>query len=70
VILAENDISIKELAAASGLHAGTLSRIVNGRKPTIDSAYAISDALGLHVNKVFPNYYSYASLHQFKNKTS
>jgi predicted transcriptional regulator len=62
VILAEQDITVKELAAMSGLKYDTCQRIVNGRKPQLDNAYAISDTLGLHINKVFPNYYTYASL--------
>jgi predicted transcriptional regulator len=64
MILCERDISIKELAGASGLPYDTVIRIVNGRKPHLDNAYAISDALGLHINKAFPNLYSYARVHK------
>jgi transcriptional regulator with XRE-family HTH domain len=67
VILAERDISIKELAAATGLHPDTLGRIANGRKPNIDSAYTIAEALGMHINKVFPNHYEYSSLKRLMN---
>ena len=68
VILAEKDISIKELAAISGVSYNACSRIVNGRKPQLDNAYAIAEALEMHINKVFPNHYDYASLK--KRKTS
>jgi len=63
VILAENDITLKELAYATGLSYTNLSAISNGKKrPQIDNAYLIADALGMHINKVFPNYYKYESL--------
>ncbi|RXT00988.1 helix-turn-helix transcriptional regulator [Ammoniphilus sp. CFH 90114] len=57
VILAERDISQKELAAVTGLSTKTISQICSGKqKPQIDNAYLISEALGLHVTKVFPQY--------------
>jgi len=70
-ILAEEDIQIKELHFATRIPRGTLSAIINGRKPQIENAYAIVEGLKkLGVKKkfhdVFPNYYSYATLQQFK----
>ncbi len=63
VILAENDITIKELATATGLSRTNLSNIVNGKqRPQVDNAYLIADALGMHINKVFPNYYRYEAV--------
>jgi transcriptional regulator with XRE-family HTH domain len=69
VILVENDITLKELASATGLSYTNLSAIANGKKrPQIDNAYLISEALGMHINKVFPNYYRYESVS--KRRTS
>jgi transcriptional regulator with XRE-family HTH domain len=63
VILAENDITLKELASTTGLNYTNLSAIANGKqRPQIEKAYVIAEALGMHVNKVFPNYYRYESL--------
>ena len=62
VILAEKDITIKELAGLSGVSYDACSRIASGRKPQIENAYAIAEALGMHINKVFPNYYTYSRL--------
>lgn len=62
VIMAERDIRVKELAAATGIKYETLRRIVNGTKPHLDHAYTIADALGMHINRVFPNYYTYESI--------
>lgn len=71
VILAENDISIKELAASTGLSSRTLSDIVNGKsRPYIDNAYAIAEALGLHIDRVFPNYYKYGLIARRRTKSS
>lgn len=59
-ILAELDLTIKELSASSGVNYKTLSGIVNGRKTKIDNAYAISEALNMHIDHVFPDLYLYA----------
>lgn len=67
IILAERDIQIKELAAMSGVPYDTCIRIVNGRKPHIENAYAISECLHLHIDRVFPNLYSYANKQRYKH---
>jgi transcriptional regulator with XRE-family HTH domain len=56
VLLAERDMQIKELAAASGVSYSTLKGLVSGRNPTEKNAYAVAEALGLHVSKVFPDW--------------
>jgi DNA-binding XRE family transcriptional regulator len=66
VILAERDITVKELSYMSGVSYGTCSAIVNGRKPQIETAYKIADALGMHINRVFPNYYTYEKIKRKK----
>lgn len=68
VLLAEHDIRIKELAAASGVPYKTCQAIANGRRPHIDNAYAISEALGLHINKVFPDLYEYSAIQKKMRK--
>ncbi len=63
VILAEMDISQKELAAKTGLARNTISAIVNGeRTPHIDSAHRIARALGVHINKLFPGLFTYSQI--------
>lgn len=60
VILVERDMSVLELAEKTGLSARSISRFVNGHTtPTINNAYKISDILGLHITKVFPNVFNY-----------
>jgi|GEM_PF-5197574 len=66
VILAERDIRLKELAGMTNISYGALSKIANGRRPQLENAYRIADALNLHVNNVFPDYYSYAALYRKK----
>jgi predicted transcriptional regulator len=62
LILVQEDISVKELAAASDVNYNTLSGIVNGNRPYYDHAYDIVDGLNSLVRKrykfdqVFPNY--------------
>lgn len=62
LILVQEDISIKELAAASGVNYGTVCGIVNGKRPYYDHAYDIVDGLNSLVRKrykfdqVFPTY--------------
>lgn len=68
VILAERDIRINELSNASGVSYSACRAIINGRKPTIDTAYAISESLGLHIDRVFPNLYSYSALQQNRRR--
>jgi len=72
-ILAEEDIQLKALHFATGLSVNTLSAIANGRKPQIDNAHTIVEGLKkLGVKKkfhdVFPNYYTYDRLQQFRLK--
>jgi predicted transcriptional regulator len=67
VILAERDIQIKELAARSGVPYETLRGIVNGRRPLINNAYAISEALNMHIDLVFPDLYSYVQKRKHKH---
>lgn len=70
VILAENDITITELALATGISRTNLSAIVNGKqRPYIDNAYTIAEALGLHIDRVFPNYYSYEAVARRRTKS-
>ncbi|MEW9673501.1 helix-turn-helix transcriptional regulator [Ammoniphilus sp. 3BR4] len=70
VILAEKDITIKELAAATGLSRNNLTAIVNGKqRPYIDNAYMIAEALGMHIDRVFPNYYKYESKARRRTKS-
>lgn len=62
MILCERDISIKELAAATGINYQTCVSIVNGRRPTRDHASDIADALNCRVSKLFPDLDNYGNL--------
>lgn len=68
VLLTENDIRIKDLSAASGIPYKTCQAIASGRRPTIDHAYRISEALGLHIDRVFPDLYEYSTLQRNRRK--
>jgi len=61
VIMAIKGWGVKELSNHSGVSYGTCSNAVNGKKIRLDSAYDIAEALGMHIDKVFPGHYSYAN---------
>jgi len=67
-IMCDMDMSCKELQLVTGLSKNTISNYVNGHtRPHPDKAYIIADALGLHVNKVFPDLYRYSQLKKVRS---
>jgi predicted transcriptional regulator len=69
VILVQEDVSIKELAAAAEMPYATVQRIVtSGRRPQYDNAYDLIDGLNRLTRKryklddVFPNQYKYGEI--------
>lgn len=59
--MAANDVSLKELANATGLDYSNLSKIVNGQNPNISTAERIAKVTGVSVWKLWPNVYKYDS---------
>jgi transcriptional regulator with XRE-family HTH domain len=57
--MAANDVTLKELAGATGVSYQNLSRIVNGQNPTITTAEKIAAVTGVSVWKLWPNVYKY-----------
>lgn len=68
-IMFEREISLKELSLETGISYNNLSRIVNGKQtPHLDTAHLIAETLNLHINKVFPNLYSYEQIKKKRTK--
>lgn len=66
--MAENDVTLKELAAVTGLSYVNLSRIINGQKPTISTAERIEKVTGVSVWKMWPNVFKYENY--FRNRST
>ena len=47
IAVAKADLTVNQLAAASGLSRGTLSAVKNGKSCTDDTAQRLADALGV-----------------------
>jgi DNA-binding Xre family transcriptional regulator len=56
-IMVDKDWNVNELADKSGLSRKTISSILNGRvrKPRRDTMEMIADALGVRINKIWPD---------------
>ncbi|MCF8567711.1 helix-turn-helix transcriptional regulator [Alicyclobacillus tolerans] len=59
VIMADLDVNVQELAYMSGVSEATITRIRNGRidRPRIDTAIALCEVLGVHLEDVFTGLY-------------
>lgn len=49
---------IKEIAESLGVNASLVSRVVNGKGRSARVERAIADAIGLPIEKVFPEYHT------------
>lgn len=67
--LAENDVTLKELAAATKLDYRNLSRIVNGQRPSISTAEKIAKFTGESVWDLWPNVFKYERLFRRRTKS-
>lgn len=56
-IMIDRDINVTELADKSGVSTWTISAIIHGRvnRPTRDTKELLSDALGVRINKIWPD---------------
>ncbi len=53
VVRRQRKLTLEQLARATGLHKGYLSRIERGRIPSIGALLKIADALGVQVSQLF-----------------
>lgn len=59
VLMSDLDVRVQELSYMSGVSEATITRIRNGRidRPHIDTAIALCEALGVHLEDVFTGLY-------------